>query len=170
MAALERIENPAGAEAKVLRDVREIVLKLRRLSERDVKDVCDGIARIREIRSSVYEDLNQILHECLLLRSVTWLLANGFDSNVMWEWNPRQTGSANEPDIRGSVNGRVLVSVEASTSETPQGILDSRMRNTLRKLSQMDGKKFYFVSTDEMARRAETKKCKAGWPIKVVKL
>jgi hypothetical protein len=168
--ALERIENPASAEAKVLRDMREIVSKLRQLSVLDVKDVRAGNLQLREIRLSVYEDLNQIQHEYLLLQGLGWLLANGFDSQVEWEWNPRQTGSGKEPDLRGTVNGRILVSAEASTSEIPKGTIDSRMRETLQKLSQMEGKKFYFVRTDEMVKRAETKARKANWSISVVML
>jgi len=39
-----------------------------------------GIVQLREIRSSVYEDVNQIQHEYLLLRGHERLLDNGFDS------------------------------------------------------------------------------------------
>jgi hypothetical protein len=35
--------------------------------------------------------------------------ANGFDSKVVWEWDPRQTGNGIEPDLRGSVDGAILV-------------------------------------------------------------
>jgi len=167
---MERIEDAARAEAKILRDMQQIVSNIRRLSALDVKDVRSGIAQLREIRSSVYEDLNQIQHEYLLLRGLGWLLGNGFDSKVEWEWNPRQTGSGNEPDLRGSVNGRILVSAEASTSENPIGTIDSRMKATLAKLSQMEGQKFYFVGTVGMALRAETKTRKASWSIKVVQV
>jgi hypothetical protein len=167
---MERIEDAAEAEAKVLRDMQEIVLKIRRLSALDVKDVRYGIAQLREIRSSVYEDLNQIQHEYLLLRGLAWLLENGFGSNVEWEWNPRQTGSGNEPDLRGSVNGRIVVSAEASTSENPVGTIDCRMKDTLEKLSQMEGQKFYFVCTSGMALRAETKTRKANRLIEVVRV
>jgi hypothetical protein len=31
-----------------------------------------GIVQVREIRSSVYEDVNQIQHEYLLLRGLEW--------------------------------------------------------------------------------------------------
>lgn len=167
---MERIEDAARAEAKVLRDMQEIVSHLRRLSALDVKDVREGIARLREIRSSVYENLNQIQHEYLLLRGLGWLLENGFDSKVEWEWNPRQTGSGNEPDLRGSVNGSIVVSAEASTSENPVGIIDGRMRDTLAKLSQMEGRKFYFVGAAGMAQRAKTKTRKANWLINVVQV
>src|SRR5215472_13870013 len=128
--------------------MQEMVSKVRRLSAQDVEDLSGGIEQLREIRSSVYEDLNQIQHECLLLRGLAWLLANGFSSKIeKWEWNPRQTGSGTEPDLRGSVSGKILVSAEASSSEFPAGKVDSRMRDTLEKLSHMEGEKFYFVST-----------------------
>ena len=154
---------------KVLKDMQEIVSKVRRLSAQDVKGVSSGIEQLREIRSSVYEDLNQIQHEYLLLRGLAWLRANGFSSSVgRWEWNPRQTGSRNEPDLRGSGHSKILLSAEASTSEFPAGKVASRMQETLEKLSQMEGEKFYFVSTIEMANRAETKIRKANWSIKVV--
>jgi len=151
--------------------MQEIISKVRRLSARDMKDVSDGIEQLREIRSSVYEDLNQIQHEYLLLRGLAWLLSNGFDSKIEeWEWNPRQTGSGDEPDLRGSANGKVLVSAEASTSEYPKGQVDTRIRETLEKLSQMEGEKFYFVSTVEMANRAKTKTRKGNWSITVVRV
>jgi hypothetical protein len=168
---LEQVENSAKAEAKILRDIQEIIAKVRLLSRRDVKDVSGGIEQLREIRSSVYEDLNQIQHEYLLLQGLRWLLANGFDSKVeKWEWNPRQTGSGKEPDLRGSVNDKIMVSAEASTSEIPRGKVDSRMKETLQKLSQMEGEKFYFVGTVAMEKRAETKTSKANWSIAVVRL
>jgi len=109
---------------KVLKDMQEIISKIRRLCAQDVKDVSRGIEQLRQIRSSVYEDLNQIQHEYLLLRGLAWLRANGFSSGVeKWEWNPRQTGSRNEPDLRGSEHTKILVSAEASTSEFPAGIV-----------------------------------------------
>lgn len=168
---MERIDDPAMAEAKVLRDMQGIVSKIRRLSAQDVDDVHHGIVQLREIRSSIYEDLNQIQHEYLLLQGLGWLLENGgFDSEIKWEWNPRQTGSANEPDLRGSLNGRILISAEASASENPVGTVDKRMKETFEKLSQMEGQKFYFVRTDGMANRARTKTTRRNWSIKVVQV
>jgi hypothetical protein len=127
-----------------------------------------GIAQLREIRSSVYEDVNQIQHEYLLLRGLEWLLDNGFDSKAVWEWNPRQTGSGIEPDLMGSVDGTTLVSAETCTSENPLGMADSRMRDRLEELSRMEGQKFYFVGAAGMVVRAGTKARKAQWAITVV--
>jgi len=60
---MQRIEAPEKAEAKVLSDMRAIVLTVRQLSALDVEDVHLGIVQLRTIRSSVYENLNQIQHE-----------------------------------------------------------------------------------------------------------
>lgn len=49
-----------------------------------------------------------------------------------------------------------------------QGMLDARMRDTLRKLNEMEGDKYYFVRTKEMEKRANTKVTKNKWDIKVV--
>jgi hypothetical protein len=165
---MEKIGDPTQAETKVLRDMESIVLKMRQLSSQDVKDVGHGFTQLRRIRSSISEDLNQIQHECLILQGLRWLFKVGFGPEVVWEWNPRQTGSADEPDLRGSLDGRIVVSAEATTSDEPKGILDSRMRDTLEKLSRMEGQKFYFVCADAMAARARTKINKADWQIRVV--
>jgi hypothetical protein len=166
---MDKIGDPAQAETKVLRDMENIVLKMRDLSSHDVKDMRHGSAQLAKIRSSISEDLNQIQHECLILQGLRWLLENGFGPETVWEWNPRQTGTGNEPDLRGTLNGRIVVSAEATSSTEPKGILDGRMRDTLGKLSTMQGEKFYFVCADKMEQRARTKIAKAGWPIRVIR-
>jgi hypothetical protein len=168
--AMQRIENSIAAEAKVLADIQNVLSTIKQLSGQQIENVQVGVARLRMIRSSVYEDINQIQHEYLILRALGWLLQKGFASDVIWEWNPRQTGTANEPDLRGTLNGTVLISAEASASERPVGVIDSRMKETLYKLNQMAGDKYYFVCSDEMACRARTKIAKQSWPITVVRL
>ena len=167
---MERIDEMRRAEEKVLRDMRNVISKIRGLAAQDLNNVQEGIGKLREIRSAVYEDLNQIQHEYLILRGLQWLIAKGFGSEMEWEWNPRQTGSGNEPDLRGSANGKILVSAEASASENPVGTIDSRMKKTLEKLSRMEGQKFYFVCTPAMAQRARTKVQTAKSPISVVQV
>lgn len=167
---MEKLADTAKAEAKILSDMRALVSNIRQLSAQDVSDVEYGILLLRLIRAKASEDLNQIQHECLILQGLAWLLKNGFDTGIEWEWNPRQTGTANEPDLRGSGNGTTVISAEASASELPGGKIDTRMKETLAKLSQMPGQKFYFVRTDEMAARARTKVTKAHWSVKVVKV
>lgn len=98
-----------------------------------------------------------------------WLTAhNVCTSDTVWHWNPRQTGGVDEPDLRGSDASGIVVSAEVTTSLLPQGVIDSRMSKTLRKLSAMDGALYYFVRSDAMAARAQTKIRKAGHQISVV--
>jgi hypothetical protein len=119
----------------------------------------------------VYENLNQIQHEYLILQGLIWLNSNGHAAaNTQWYWNPRQTGDSTEPDLRGTLNGQAVISAEATTSEKPQGVIDTRMKNTMSKLNDMEGEKFYFIRTNPMEMRANTKARNNGWRITVVKL
>jgi hypothetical protein len=164
---MERIHNMLEARDKVLRDARDLVSLVRLLVADDPASVEAAIAKVRGIRLAVYEDLNQIQHEYLLLRGLQWLVENGF-GQAQWEWNARQTGGANEPDLRGILDGETRVSAEASASEDPKGSIDVWMRKTLEKLSCMQGEKFYFVCSSAMAQRARTKISKGGYSITVV--
>jgi len=167
---MERLGNIQQAESKVLADVREFLQAIRRLSE-DTKSLHEGINRLRQVRSTLYENLNQIQHEYLILQGLNWLRDNGYgDENLEWYWNPRQTGDANEPDLLAKHNDQVMLCAEATTSEKPEGVIDSRMRDTLAKLNRMQGRKFYFVRTQAMAKRARTKIAKNSWKTKVVQL
>jgi len=159
-----------SAEQKVLIDIAQLLGTVRDLSSA-ATSLEDGASRVRHIRSTVYENLNQIQHEYLIVRALGWLRANGFDdSSLNWSWNPRQTGDSAEPDLRASSDSGIVVSAEATTSENPMGVIDSRMRDTLTKLSGMPGKKYYFVLTPAMAARAETKVARNGWQITVVQI
>src|SRR5262245_5091072 len=121
---MQRIENSIAAEEKLLADIQNVLSTIKRLSGQQIENVQVGVAQLRMIRSSVYEDINQIQHEYLIVRALGWLLQKGFSSEVTWEWNPRQTGTANEPDLRGSLNGTILISAEASASKRPVGVID----------------------------------------------
>jgi hypothetical protein len=165
---MEELTDPDRAESKVLADIGAFLSELRDLAK-DATSLEDGAERLRRIRASVYENLNQIQHEYLVLQGLRWLRNNGYgDMQLNWSWNPRQTGDATEPDLRARLHARTVVSAEATTSEKPEGVIDSRMRNTLRKLSKMPGRRFYFVRTEAMAQRAATKIAKNSWRIRVV--
>lgn len=168
---MERIGDIEKAKAKVLADMNTFLSSVRKLCAENASDLNDGLSRLRYIRSSVYENLNQIQHEYLILQGLIWLNSNGhIPVNTQWFWNPRQTGDSTEPDLRGSLNGKVIISAEATTSEKPQGVIDTRMRNTMAKLNEMEGEKFYFVRTNAMETRAKTKMKNNSWQISVIKL
>lgn len=146
--------------------------KMRVLSKEPFGSVKAGIQRLDSIRKAIYEDLNQIQHEAMALKAVLYLEKNNASArvNMQWSWNPRQGGGASEPDVRGIRDGRTVISAEITTSEKPNGVIDSRMRDTLAKLNRMQGKKYYFVKSPEMERRANTKARRNGFNIRIVKI
>ena len=157
------------AESKVEKDAGDLLHKIHEITKRKPENAEDAIAMLRELRSTAYENINQIPHEYLIIRCARWLIDKGHvEKNVQWKWNPRQTGSAKEPDLLATKDQKRLISAEMTTSETPQGTIDKRMARTLEKLSKMSGKQFYFVTTEEMKKRAETKVKKGKWDIKIV--
>jgi hypothetical protein len=167
---MEELRDVRHAEERVLADIRHFLSVIRNLSC-DVHSICEGAKRLRQVRNAVYEDLNQIQHECLILQGLHWLRDYGYAAiHLQWQWNPRQTGDANEPDLLARDNSGVVLSAEATTSENPKGVIDIRMRNTLAKLNAMQGKKYYFVKSDAMAKRARTKIAKNSWNIEVVQI
>ncbi|MBT4122957.1 MAG: hypothetical protein HOE35_03395 [Candidatus Ruthia sp.] len=168
---MERIDNIEQAKVKVLTDMNAFLSSIRGVSDENVSDLGVGLSKLRSIRSSMYENLNQIQHEYLILQGLIWLRSNDHvPLGTQWYWNPRQTGDSTEPDLRGTSKGQVVISAEATTSEKPQGVIDARMKNTMAKLNKMEGEKFYFIRTNPMERRANTKARNNGWQITVVKL
>jgi hypothetical protein len=159
------------ADDKVLSDIRRYASEVQRIASSPISSVSEGIATLVALRKATYEDLNQIQHEYAALRAVRWLAANHMvPDGAIWQWNPRQTGNSAEPDIRAVAEGRIIVSGEVTTSPRPIGSLDGRMASTLRKLSEMEGRRYYFVLTAPMKRRAMTKVAGAGLAIEVVQL
>lgn len=168
---MERLGTFEAANAKVLADAQRCIARIKQLCAESVATADDGVKVLRVLREEAYEDLNQIQHEHLIVHAAQWLIHQKHCSTaVEWSWNPRQTGNDSEPDLRGVQGGAVVVSAEITTSREPVGVIDTRMRKTLAKLAQTEGRKFYFVRTEAMQRRAATKIAKAGWQIQVVLL
>jgi len=168
---MEEIIDILQAKDKVLSDMNRFIKAIRESVGEDVSSLSHGLVKLRNIRSSVYENLNQIQHEYLILQGLLWLLENGFDQpRIRWYWNPRQTGDGEEPDLRATVDRKTVLSAEATTSENPQGVIDSRMRDTLVRLNQMQGGKYYFIRTTAMENRALTKIAKGALNIEVVRI
>jgi len=168
---MDHLGTFVSASDKVLADIKRCIARVQALSAQPFETAQAGVGILQALRSETYEDLNQIQHEHLILLAAHWLLAEDVCSpSTEWHWNPRQTGDEQEPDLRGVQGANTVVSAEVTTSERPVGVIDSRMRKTLAKLARTDGVKFYFVRTEAMRKRANTKIARAGWPITVVML
>ncbi len=162
--------NIERAESTLISDMKRILTLLRNKAYGTIESARQGNDKLREIRKAIYENLNQLQHEYLLVSGIRWLIAQIVTGDLVWSWNPRQTGDDKEPDIRAVQNGKIIVSAEATTSQNPVGTIDQRMKNTLLKLERMPGKKYYFVTTSSMAMRAKTKVTNLGLCIHVVEL
>jgi len=158
-----------SASDDVLKDARKLLESLHVHAVHEPTTAAEAIKSLKHIRQEIYESLNQIQHEYLIIQAAKWLQI--YDPTLVeasWLWNPRQTGGYNEPDLAVVRREANLISAEITTSTDPKGLIDSRMRDTLAKLSQMQGKKFYFVLTEKMRRRAQTKVSKSEWDINIV--
>jgi len=165
---MERIVDLNIAEAQVFQKVKELIAASRAIVAEEPPNLEFGIETLKQLRRAIYEDLNQIQHEGMILRAARLLESSELTGQeVEWYWNPRQTGTADEPDLRGLVAGQIVVSAEITASESPKGTMDQRMATTLEKLSKLPGKAFYFVCADSMERRARTKVKQAGYQIEV---
>ena len=168
---MQILRTTQEAKEKVLRDAKLCMDRIRGIAEIPFDTAGDAVRVLQRIRSEAYEDLNQIQHEHLIVCAAEWLISQNIcKTDTQWRWNPRQTGDHSEPDLVGASGGEIVISAEITTSARPEGVIDSRMRKTLEKLSQQAGQLFYFVQTQPMATRAATKIRKSGWNIQVAKL
>jgi hypothetical protein len=166
---LERLLNIDDAEKSLLAQVSQCVSQIRELSSQPIIDMSSGFAILKAIRSAAYENLNQFQHEALLLQAIRLLERTTLkDIHADWFWNPRQTGGADEPDLRAvNSQGVAIISAEATTSLKPAGVIGKRLRYTLAKLSGMPGQLYYLVCSEEMRRRAYSVIRRNGYDIRV---
>jgi hypothetical protein len=157
--------------SKVVSRIQELVEVTREICRLSPDTLERGIEALKSLRRLTYENLNQILHESMILDAVEYLIREGVcPPETEWRWNPRQTGGKEEPDLLGTLSGHILISAEITTSEKPQGVLATRMAATLAKLATMQGRRFYFVCSDAMRDRAASRVAELGASIKVVRL
>lgn len=166
---MEQLGSFADARTKVLADVEALLARIRGVVQSPAQTVDKGVEVLRRLQGKMYEDLNQIQHEFMILRAAEWLLdQNVCTADTVWSWS--RNGGANEPDLRAERNGLVLLSAEITTSREPKGMIDRRMGRALEKLSRMAGRRYYFAATPSMCQRADTKIRRAGWQIQAVHL
>jgi len=165
---MEGLGRFADARSNVLPDVNRSLSVVQRVASTSVSSVASGIAVLKQLRAETYEDLNQIQHEYMILCAAEWLVVQKrCPPDTLWSWNPRQTGLADEPDVRGECNGVVVLSAEITASTEPKGLIDSRMRDTLRSwLVNGSTSHCHQRCASVRARRSP----KAGWQIEAVHL
>lgn len=168
---MKEIRDFSSEESRILSQLKDVFSHIALAGQANLTSLESGLEILRSLRHLVYEDMNQLQHEALILE-VAKLIRDDFHPDVVrWLWNPRQTGRNDEPDLRGlDDQGRIVVSAEVTTSENPQGTIDGRMARTLEKLSTMSGEKYYVVTTQAMERRATSKVNSLNLPINILRI
>jgi hypothetical protein len=160
-----------NAREKILNDAQRAVLAVRRIGTQPVESIQDGIEQLTALREQAYDSLAQIQRAQLIVRAAEWLLAHDLGSSeTRWQWNPRRRADQDEPDLQGSSGEQVILSVMVAASHLADSAIDARLRRSLSRLSSMPGKKFLFVDTTALKRRAVTRVLLASWDISVVQI
>lgn len=169
---MKEIGDITCAETKLLDELKEMLSHFRLAGKVEPTNLGLGLEILQRLRALVYENMNQLQHEALLLKVAKLLEAEFYPSvAIKWFCNPRQTGSKDEPDLRGIDNhGHVIVSAEVTSSQSPQGGIGERMAETLAKLSAMPGDKYYVITSEQMERRAKSKIHNLGYEIAVLRI
>jgi hypothetical protein len=161
----------ADARSQVLANTQRLLAALKRALNEPVASVDEGVLLLGSVRRQAHEHLNQIQHEQLIVAAAEWLVAHGVGTrDTIWHWNPRSRSDFGGPDLMGSDGGVLRICAEVNALEEPVGVIDAQMRRALAKLASLDARRFYFVRTTSMKRRAVTKVVKAGWDIAVVQV
>jgi hypothetical protein len=160
----------ASERSDLFKELKIMIGGVKGLVEKPLTSIEDGISLLSSLRELAYEDINQIQHAAMII-SAREYLERTQKHNLSWKWNPRNSGTSLEPDLQGSnIEESVLLVAEITTSSEPVGTIQKRMASTLAKLNNLAGEKFYFVQTDRMVTRANTKINKGNYDIKVIKL
>jgi hypothetical protein len=159
------------ARSRVLANAERMLLGVKRVIAEPVDSVEAGVALLSSLRKQAHEHLNQIQHEQMIVRAAEWLVQHGIaTTDTRWLWNPRRGAENGGPDLLGKAGEMIRVCAEVNALEEPVGVIDAQMRRALARLATLEGRRFYFVRTASMKRRAVTKVVKTGCDIAVVQL
>lgn len=157
------------ARSKILEHAQRAVLAVRRL-EGVPESIEDGITQLSVLREQAHESLTHIRRAQLIVRAAEWLLAHDYgNSTTRWQWCPRRASDPGEPDLQGG-NGEVSLSAMVVAACATEGSGETQLRRSLARLSTMPGKKFLFVDTTALKRRAVTRVLLTNWDIGVVQI
>lgn len=159
---MARLDDLSSRKTDIFNEIKRLISKTEGAIRDRPSNLTEGIDIVERLRRDIYEDLNQIPHKAMIVRAANLLSSTDYRGKVIeWYWNPKQTGSKKEPDLRGKIAGKTAINAEITTSEKPDGG-DKKIAYTLRKLDGFSKKcrKIYFVRTETMKQRAETKKAR----------
>ncbi len=135
------------------------------------EDIDKLINTLEEVSKQTLNSFHRLRKLLFAIKAGEWLNKNVKPEwKVSWEYFHHQLKDSNTPDIKGVSGRKTVASAFVSISEKPVGVVDKRIASNLWKLSQMKGELYYFVRSDQMKKRAESKIKKSKYQIKVVVL
>ena len=165
---MKQLKDIPSEEAAILASLRECVARIQQLIAPAITDVSSGVFRASFAAQRSRRGHHQLKHAALVLEAARHIQSQRPETaSLDWYWHPFQTGGIDEPDLQARSGSEVVISAEATASECPDGAIDTRMAHTLKKLQAMPGERFYFVRTESMQQRAQTKVQKAGYAISI---
>jgi len=104
------VESVVTALDKELTSVKDSMAKYIEVFNNNPQDIEAQLSELSRFRSTSYESINQLQHEWLLIKALKWLNLNHnipleAKNEYIIQWNPRQTGGSDEPDLRIIVDG-----------------------------------------------------------------
>jgi len=137
----------------------------------DSEDAEKMISTLEEVSKQTLNSFHRLRKLLFAIQSGEWLNKNVKPEwKVSWNYFHYQHKDSNTPDIKGTSGRKTVACAFVSISEKPVGVVDKRIANNLWKLSQMKGELYYFVRSEQMKKRAESKIKKSKYQIKVVLL
>ncbi len=158
------------ARTRILESAQRAVLAVRRLENVPVQSIEDGVAQLTVLREQAHDSLIHIRRAQLIVRAAEWLLSHDHgNQSTRWHWCPRRTADPGEPDLQGC-EGQVTLSAMVVAAHSTEGSGEAQLRRALAKLATMPGRKFLFVDTTALKRRAVTRILLTSWDISVVQI
>jgi hypothetical protein len=150
--------DPAAERIYALQNILLLRREASRFIEKgDPVDLVSGASQISLLRTGIYENINQLLHEVLVLEAQRRLEQEERYSNLTWYWHPRQTSGPFETDLMGWKDLDLMVVVEANTSAKHTGVIRGRVRKALENLAavQHAADRYFFCTSAACAAAAE---------------
>lgn len=129
------LSNPEQSREHALQQIlqlRETAASL--AQEATPSTFLEGAYQICQLRSAIYEDLNQFPHEVLVLETQRQLAMKLEFQDLEWHWHPRQTSGECETDLMGWRGDQLIVVAEANTSSQAKGVIKKRIAKAIDNL------------------------------------
>ena len=91
---MQRLTNLRSTNEQVFQKITTLLSAIRSTIAKEPDNLEDGVTMLERLRQNIYEELNQIQHEAMIIRAARFLKEGDLAGRkVEWWWNPRQTST-----------------------------------------------------------------------------